>query len=138
MGNKEVPAAAGSTAVLVEGEPVWRLLLQHAWQTMQQAVVCKLLCCSRAMTAVVHSSCQHRLAVQLRQHSQQPHHLEQLVKQLSKWLQKHQALVCRLLLIPAAAVPVGPAQQPYSINQCYTCSYEAQKAHASHSLISRR
>ena len=25
-----------------------------------------------------------------------------------------------------------------SINQCYTCSYEAQKAHASHSLISRR
>jgi hypothetical protein len=25
-----------------------------------------------------------------------------------------------------------------SINQCYTCSYEAQKAHASHSLISRK
>jgi hypothetical protein len=23
-----------------------------------------------------------------------------------------------------------------SINQCYTCSYEAQKAHASHSLAS--
>jgi hypothetical protein len=29
-------------------------------------------------------------------------------------------------------------QQEQSINQCYTCSYEAQKAHASHSLISRR
>ena len=27
---------------------------------------------------------------------------------------------------------------PASIKQCYTCSYEAQKAHASHSPISRR
>jgi hypothetical protein len=30
------------------------------------------------------------------------------------------------------------ASSRQSINQCYTCSYEAQKAHASHSLISRR
>ena len=36
---------------------------------------------------------------------------------------------------PLAHLPPALHQ---SINQCYTCSYEAQKAHASHSLISRR
>jgi hypothetical protein len=32
----------------------------------------------------------------------------------------------------------APAPFNQSINQCYTCSYEAQKAHASHSLIKAR
>jgi hypothetical protein len=47
-------------------------------------------------------------------------------------------LVLEVLSGPVAALDkavLGPFNQ--SINQCYTCSFEAQIVHASHSLISR-
>ena len=38
-------------------EDVWDLLLDKLWSTLDQAVVCKMLCCSQTMANLVHSKC---------------------------------------------------------------------------------
>lgn len=37
-------------------EVVWTLLLQQ-WDPLEQAVLCKLMCCSQAMADLVHQHC---------------------------------------------------------------------------------
>lgn len=36
---------------------VWDLLLSELWKPLDQAVVCRLMCCSRAMQELVHKKC---------------------------------------------------------------------------------
>jgi hypothetical protein len=36
---------------------VWHLLLGGLWKPLDQAVVCKLLCCSQAMEDIIHAKC---------------------------------------------------------------------------------
>lgn len=38
-------------------EGVWHLLLGGLWTPLDQAVVCKLLCCSQAMADFIHTKC---------------------------------------------------------------------------------
>jgi len=105
----------GARVALIEDEAVWSLLLQHAWDPLDQQVVCKLLCCSRGMAAVVNSSCAGRLSVCLhgRGSAQLGHettlnlYFNSLA--LSKWLARHHHLVNELVLggQPKAA-PLGP------------------------------
>lgn len=42
---------------LQQQEGVWHLLLGELWRPLDQAIVCKLLCCSQAMADLIHTKC---------------------------------------------------------------------------------
>lgn len=54
--QKPIAAAAVQAAQQLQDEVVWTLLLQQ-WDPLDQAVLCKLLCCSRAMAQLVLQHC---------------------------------------------------------------------------------
>lgn len=39
-------------------EGIWHLLLGQLWTPLDQAVICKLLCCSQTMANLIHTKCQ--------------------------------------------------------------------------------
>lgn len=85
------------TLTTLANEDVWRHLLQHAWQPLDYQVVCKLLCCSQAIMAVVHRTCSGRLSVRVQQQQSSSKQHEGTL-QIAKWLARHQQLVCELIL----------------------------------------
>lgn len=122
----------GARVALIEDEAVWSLLLRHAWDPLDQQVVCKLLCCSRGMAAVVNSSCAGRLSVSLQgRGSAQPGHdatrdLYFRILALSKWLARRHQLVHEVVLggrsKEATLSPTAPDIQLAPIPQRFAAS----------------
>lgn len=87
-------------AAALPDEFVWKLLLQELWQ-IDTHLVAKLLCCSMAMSQLVHSTCAYRLSVNLTPGGSAPPPaaaVPQLGCTLGRWLAKHMQLVHSLAL----------------------------------------
>jgi hypothetical protein len=75
----------------------WSLLLAELWPDLQQQLVCRLLCVSKRMAALVHESCGGRL--QLRVKAAAGRHVEgDAGLQLGLWFGKHAGLAAALHL----------------------------------------
>lgn len=105
---------AESPAADVKDGTVWRLLLQYGWPQLEQQVVCRLLCCSKSMSGLVHATCTSRMlasyqapVVACSQHAAMDStavQLQQLVSssaQLAAWLSKHAELISSMTVYMA-------------------------------------
>jgi hypothetical protein len=104
MQQKQGRAASSTTAPTAAAVPAipheaaWRLLLGELWQPPEQQVVCRLLCCSRAMARLVHALCAGRLHVSMQpseRHSA-PQRQTAYREAYCCWLAKHARLLAEL------------------------------------------